>query len=314
MEGVLVMRQASSNKLLKRIFYHWQLYAMLVIPIVYIIIFAYWPMYGAQIAFRQFMPRLGIWDSPWVGMDNFMRFFNSHQFRRVIVNTFVLSAYGLVAGFPLPIILALGLNVIQRKYFRKTVQMVTYIPHFISVVVIVGMIFQLFNPILGIYGNAWRALFDTRPPNLLGSPSAFRHIFVWSGIWQGVGWGSIIYFAALSGIDVQLHEAAIADGASRFKRIIHIDIPGIMPTAVILLILSCGNIMSVGFEKVFLMQNELNRSASEVISTYTYRVAFVGGTDFSLASAVGLFNSVVGLVLIIIVNTIAKRVGETSLW
>lgn len=287
----------------------------MLLPVLYIILFRYVPMFGVQIAFKEFNVGQGIWASPWTGFDNFIRFFQSYQFSRVITNTIVLSFYSLIAGFPIPILFALCLNALRSLKFKKVAQMLTYIPHFISTVVLVSIVMQMLNPVMGIFGVIYSAIFNQTAPDLMSSPSSFAHIYVWSGIWQNVGWGTIIYMAALSNVDPELHEAAEIDGASRFKRCIHIDFPTILPTTVIMLILRSGHIMSVGFEKAFLMQNNLNLRASEVISTYVYKVGLVtGGGNFSYASAIGLFNSVINLMMIIFVNQVSRKVSETSLW
>lgn len=293
---------------------YWQLYLFLFIPVLWLIVFKYYPMLGAQIAFKNFRPTRGIWGSEWAGFRHFIRFFTSYQFARVMTNTLIVSFYSLAAGFPFPIILALMFNSLNNKRFRGFVETVAYMPHFISTVVLVGMMLQLFNPHIGIIGALFRTLFHQNAPNLFGSPRAFPHLYVWSGIWQHLGWNTIIYTAALSGVDPELHEAARIDGASRFQGILHIDIPGIMPTITIMLILNAGNIMAVGFEKVYLMQTGLNLRASEIISTYVYKVSFVQGSDFSFAAAIGLFNSVINFTLLATVNTISRKLGETSLW
>ncbi len=292
----------------------WRLYLFLLIPIIYIIVFAYVPMVGAQIAFRDYDFTKGIWGSNWVGMKNFMKFFRYRDFGKILWNTLSVSLYSLLAGFPLPIILALILHSFPGKRYTKVVQTVLYMPHFISVVVMVGMIMQMFNPLSGVFGQAYQAVFGEMMPDIFSKPGAFGHIYVWSGIWQGLGWNSIIYMAALSGVDMELHESAQIDGASRFQRVLHIDLPAILPTACILLIMNAGSIMNVGFEKVLLLQNDLNRSRSEVISTYVYKVGLMSGGDFSYATAVGLFNSVVNFALLLIVNYASKKLGETSLW
>lgn len=293
----------------------WQLYLFLLIPLVHLIVFHYVPMAGVQIAFRKFTYNGGIWNSPWVGLANFEKFFKSYQFKRVLPNTLRLSIYSLVAGFPFPIILALCLNAMNNLRYKKFIQTVTYIPHFISTVVLVGMIFRVFNPRIGIYGMAVHWLTGEYPRDILGSAGIFPHLYVWSGIWQNMGWGTIIYIAALSSVDMELHEAAQIDGASRLQRVRYIDFPSILPTAVILLIMDAGRVMSVGFEKVYLMQNNLNLSRSEVISTYVYKVGVgSGGGDFSYATAIGLFNSVVNMTVLVLVNTISRKISETSLW
>lgn len=272
-------------------------------------------MAGLQIAFRDFSNRAGMWGSPWVGWENFEKFFSDRQFTRLLVNTLRISIYQLSVGFFVPIIMALALNVMKNGIFKKTVQTLTYIPHFISVVVLIGMLLQLVNPIVGLYGTISQALTGARPVDILSNPASFPHLYVWSGIWQNAGWGSIIYVAALANSDQQLHEAAQIDGATRLQRVWHIDIPTILPTATILLIMDAGKVMNVGFEKVFLLQNSLNLSYSEVLSTYTYKKSFGASIpDFSFSTAAGMFNSVINLVLITIVNKVSKRLSETSLW
>ena len=294
---------------------HWRLYLFLLVPVAYIALFQYVPMAGVQLAFKDYDFRLGILKSPWAGTKYFERFFDSYQFARVLRNTLGLSAYSLAAGFPLPILFALLLNAMPYPRYRKLVQTVTYMPHFISVVVIVGMLMQLFNPRIGIYGIAYKALTGSNAPDLFGMVSAFPHLYVWSGVWQGMGWNSIIYFAALSSIDQGLHEAAEIDGATRLARVIHIDLPCVLPTASIMLIMAAGRIMNVGFEKVFLMQNSMNLRSSEVISTYVYKVGLVtGGGDFSFGTAIGLFNSVITFLVSILVNFVCKKLGGSSLW
>jgi putative aldouronate transport system permease protein len=296
----------------QRILRHWQLYLVFLLPLAYIIIFRYLPMYGAQIAFKDFAAIKGVWGSPWVGLKHFANFIKSPYFGRLIGNTLGISTYYLIVGFPIPIILALSLNEVRSKSFKKAVQMVTYAPYFISTVVLVSLVMQVLSPQFGIVNNLIKAL-GGRPINFMGSPKLIKSIYVWSGVWQYTGYSSIIYIAALAGIDPALHEAAIVDGASKLQRIIHVDIPGIMPTVTILLILQVGQLMSVGFEKIFLMQNPLNMSTADVISTYVYRIGLTGG-QFSFSTAVGLFNSTVNLVLLLVVNRIARKIGDTSLW
>lgn len=292
----------------------WQLYAMLALPLIYLAIFNFWPILGVQIAFRNYNPLGGVWGSPWVGFDNFDRFFHSYLFWRLIKNTLILDGYNLIAGFPIPIILALSLNYVRRRWFAKSVQMITYAPYFISTVVIVGMLFVLMDPRTGIVGIGLGKLGITAP-DFLSSAGWFRHVYVWSGVWQTMGYSAVIYLAALAGIDPELHEAARVDGATRIKRIWHIDLPGIAPVATILLILSMGTILTTGFEKVLLMQNPLNGQTSEVIDTYVYKVGLASEVpQFSYAAAIGVFQSVVGLVLLLTVNQIAKKVNNSGLW
>ncbi len=294
----------------------WQLYLFLLIPLAYILVFCYYPMAGVQIAFKKYNMSKGIWGSPWVGLKNFQRFFASYQFKRVITNTLVISFYSLLASFPIPVLLALGLNAMRSERYRKIIQNVIYIPHFISTIVLIGILYQMMNPRAGVYGIVYSALHDgAYAPNVVGQASTFRHFYVWSGVWQSMGWSSIIYIAALAGVDRELHEAAQIDGASRVQRLWHVDVPHILPTVSIMLILRMGSIMSVGFEKVYLMQNNLNLPVSEVISTYVYKVAMASGTsDFSYSTAIGTFNSVINLLLLVVVNGISKRLSETSLW
>jgi ABC-type polysaccharide transport system permease subunit len=271
-------------------------------------------MYGAQIAFRNFTAVKGIWGSPWVGLKNFIDFFKSYQFERVLKNTIVISVYSLIAGFPIPVILALLLNNTENQLIKKSVQMVTYAPHFISTVVMAGIIVQFLSLQYGLVNNIVR-FFGGEGVMFMGEPKYFSTIYVLSGVWQQMGWGSIIYLSALSSIDPSLHEAAIVDGAGRFKRMIHIDIPGITPTIVIMFILNIGRLLNVGFEKALLLQNSMNMESSEIISTYVYKVAFVASIpNYSYGTAIGLFNSVVNFTLIIIANIIARRLGDTSLW
>ncbi|MFS0726426.1 ABC transporter permease [Paenibacillus sp. 1P07SE] len=304
-----------TSNAMRDIFSRWQLYLFLLPATIYIILFAYVPMAGVQIAFKAYDFTLGIWGSPWIGLENFERFFHSYQFNTIIWNTISLSFYSLLIGFPLPILFALLLNSFPGLRFKKWVQSVSYMPHFISTVVIVGMLIQLFNPRTGAFGAIFMFLTDRLLPDAFANPDAFQHLYVWSGIWQGIGWSSIIYIAALSSVDEHLHEAAQIDGASRLQRVRHIDFPSILPTATIMLILAVGNLMEVGFEKVFLMQNDLNISQSEVISTYVYKVGLTIGTgDFSFATAIGLFNAIINFTLLVAVNFAARRLSNTSLW
>lgn len=294
---------------------HWQLYLFLVIPIVLVFIFNYIPMAGIQLAFKKYNMNLGIMGSPWIGFDNFKKFFRNYQFWRLLKNTLTLSLYGMLAGFPIPIMLALLLNSMNNLKYKKFIQTVTYMPHFISTVVMVGLIIQVFNPRIGLYGIIYSAVTGNNAPDVLGSASAFPHIYVLSGVWQSMGWNSIIYMAAPAGVDAELHEAAQMDGASKFQRILHIDLPSILPTAIMLLILNAGSIMNIGFEKAFLMQNNLNLRSSEVISTYVYKMGLESATgDYGYATAIGLFNSVINFILIVSVNAVSKKVTEQSLW
>lgn len=291
---------------------HWQLYLILLPGLLYFIVFKYVPMVNAVIAFKDYNVVAGIWGSPWVGFKHFALFFNNPVFWTLLQNTLMLSLYALLVGFPIPIMLAIGLNEVTNGFFRRTVQMVTYAPYFISTVVMVSMIMLLFAPRLGIVSVAMQNLGLT-PPNFLGRPDFFPSIYVWSGIWQNTGYSAIVYLAALAGIDPTLYEAAKVDGASRIQKILNIDLPGIMPVMVIILILTVGNLLAIGFEKVYLLQNPLNLSTSEIIPTYVYKVGLLNA-NFSFATAVGLFNSLINMVLLVMVNAWARRVGEISLW
>ncbi len=293
---------------------NWELYAIIAVPVIWLLIFHYYPMYGVQIAFRKFTVSKGILGSPYVGLQYFEKFVKSYNFKRVVSNTLSISIYDLIMGFPFPIILALLLNNCLRPRYKKFVQIVTYMPYFISTVVMVGIIIQFLSPKVGVVNYAIKAL-GGNEIDFMGRPEYFKHIYVWSNIWQGTGWSAIIYLSALASIDPGLHEAALVDGANRFKRMWHIDLPGILPTITIMLTLRMGSIMSVGFEKAFLMQNNLNLSTSEIISTYVYKVGLASAApDYSYSAAIGLFNSVINLVLIATVNRINARINEISLW
>lgn len=300
------------SKIWKDILKNYELYLFLLPAVILFFCFMYIPMYGVQIAFKDFTPSKGILGSEWVGFKHFIRFFNLAQFKSLLVNTFLLSVYGIVAGFPLPIMLALLLNQMRAKKFKKIIQTVTYMPHFISVVVAVSMITIFLSPTSGLYGNICRML-GAQPQNLMGNASMFRSIYIISDLWQHTGWNSIIYLAALAAVDPSLYEAATVDGASKFKRIIYIDLPSIAPTCIIMLILSVGNILNVGFDKAFLMQNPLNTTTSEIISTYVYKMGIIN-TQYSMSAAVGLFNNVINFVLLVFVNWFSKKITETSLW
>ncbi|MBQ7839442.1 MAG: sugar ABC transporter permease [Lachnospiraceae bacterium] len=290
----------------------YQLY-LLILPIVaYFIIFKYFPIYGLKIAFLDYDPALGFEKSIWVGFDNFMEFFTGPYFELTLKNTLVLSFYSLLASMPIPILFALVLNSFRDSKGRKAIQTITYAPHFISTIVIVGMLQLFLSPSSGIINRlvVWGG---GKAINFLGEPSMFRHVYVWSGIWQNLGWDSVIYLAALSSVNPELHEAAQLDGANRIQRMRYIDLPGILPTIVILLILHFGSIMSVGFEKVYLLQNTTNSQTSEIIATYTYKQG-IQRAQYGYSAAVGMFNSVVNLFLLTVVNKISKKVTEVSLW
>ncbi len=288
------------------------LYLLLLPAVLYALIFLYAPMGGVLIAFKDYSPVKGIIGSPWVGLKYFIKFFNAYNFNQIFFNTLSLSVYNLVAQFPIPILFALLLNQMRQRRFRKVVQTVSYAPHFISMVVLVGMLNVFLSPSTGIVNILIKSL-GGDAVYFLGKADLFRPVYVWSGVWQDTGRSAIIYIAALSSIEQELHEAAMVDGASKLQRTLYIDIPGIMPTAVIMLILNLGRIMTVGFEKAYLMQNTLNIAASEIISTYVYKVGLLNA-QFSLSTAIGLFNSVISCVLVVFVNFIARRYSDTSLW
>lgn len=300
------------NRTLRKIMRTWELYLFILPALGYFLIFHYYPMYGAQIAFKDYIPTLGIWGSPWVGFEHFERFFNAYYFWTLIRNTVGISLYTLAVGFPIPIILALALNELRLGWYKRTVQTVTYAPFFIPVVVMAGVIIAFLSPFTGIVNFFLQAL-GVEPIPFMTDPAWFKTVFVFSEVWQNAGWGAVIYIAALAGVDPEQHEAAILDGASRLQRIWYINIPAIMPVMVILLILNAGSLLSVGFEKVLLLQNPLNLQSSEVIGTYVYRAGLLQG-QFSFSTAVGLFNAVASFILLMLVNQAAKRRGATSLW
>ena len=302
-------KKKSLRQILKKDMSLW----MFCIPgIILTFIFSYIPMYGIQLAFRRYNAKAGIWGSEWVGLYYFKRFCESPYFVSTIRNTLILSLYGLIVSFPIPIILALLLNSFRHKKYRKVIQTVTYAPNFISTVVMCGMIILFLSPYVGIVNNFLKFL-GLDPINFMANKKYWRHIYVWSGVWQSTGWNSVIYFAALSGISPELHEAARCDGATKFQLIRYIDLPSILPTATILLIMSCGSILSVGFEKAYLLQNNLNLTVSEIISTYVYKVGMINN-DVSYSTAIGLFNTLVNLVMLIIVNKSADKLSGNSLW
>ncbi len=280
--------------------------------IVITFIYHYLPLYGLQIAFRRFSARRGIWGSPWVGLQHFQRFFNSADAWQIIYNTFILSAYSIAASFPIAIALALMLNSFRHARYRKLIQAVTYAPYFISVVVMCGMLILFLSPRVGMVNTLIKSL-GGEAVNFMGKQSYWRHIYVWSGVWQSTGWNSVIYFAALSGVSPEYHEAAVVDGASKLQRIRYIDLPALVPVATMLLILNCGSVLSIGFEKAFALQNDLNQGVSQIISTYVYQVGLINN-DISFSAAIGLFNSAVNAVLLVSVNWIAAKVSENSLW
>lgn len=292
----------------------WRLHLLMLLPLIYLLIFAYYPMYGVQIAFRDFSARKGILGSDWVGWKWFEKFITNVNFEKIVGNTLILSLYDIAVGFPLPIIFALLINTLSNERFKKFVQNITYFPHFISIVVLVSMFTQVFSPVNGLYGTLFR-LFggEGYPYDFRFKEGAFRHIMVWTDVWQNLGWNTIIYTAALSSVSADLHEAAQLDGASRFQRIWHVDIPAILPTICIMLILRCGSVLSVGFEKTYLLQSDLNLQVSEVISTYVYKVGMSSIKDFSYGAAVGLFNSVINCALLLLTNWITRTLSNKEI-
>ncbi len=305
-------RQNIFQRLLKDIKKNWLLYAMILPVVVWFLIFCYKPMYGVLMAFKDYKIKLGIMESPWVGFKHFRRFFNAYSFTSLLRNTLWLSTYNLIVGFPIPIIFALLLNYLRQTRLKKTVQMVSYAPFFISTVVICGMIAIFTTQDTGIF-NVMRGWFGMESVDFMSKPEWFDDIYVWSGIWQGMGWSSIIYISALAGVDYELHEAAIVDGATKVQRIIHIDLPSIKSTIVMLLILQMGSLMGVGFEKVYLLQNSLNKDAASVIATYVYEVGMIN-SDYGYSTAVGLFNSAINILLLVVANTVVKKISDESLF
>ena len=290
----------------KRMLESWQLYLLLLIPIILTIIYKYIPMYGIQIAFRDYVPSRGFTGSEWVGLEWFERFFTAPTFGRMIKNTILLSLFSLLWNFPIPILLSLAMNQLRFHRFKRVVQTVLYAPHFISIMVVCGMLRIFLSPSGGLINLMFGTSID-----FLTESTAFRTIYIASGIWQEAGWGTIVYLATLSTVDTSLYEAAKIDGASMFQRILHIDLPELIPMAVLMLIMSAGNLMSVGFEKVFLLQTELNKATSDVIAVYVYEQGIIN-TKFSYSTAIGLFNTVINIILLIIVNGISKKAADVS--
>ena len=308
----LTDKQKKRKDRIKLIKQNYQLYFFLIPAIVFIVLFMYGPLYGLQIAFKNYRPGQGIWGSKWVGLDWFVRFFSTPRCWEIIKNTLVVSIYSLIAGFPFPICLAIILNYVKNLRFKKFAQTVTYMPYFISTVVLVAMMSLFFSPTSGFVNTIIKS-FGGEPIYFMGISSLFPHMYVWSGIWQSMGYSSIIYIAALSGVSPELHESATIDGANILQRIWHIDIPTIMPTMVILLIMSCGNIMNVGYEKVYLMQNDLTIDVSEVISTYVYKIGLINN-QFSFSTAIGLMNNIINFVILVAANKLSNKIFGSGLW
>lgn len=305
-------RNRMKARLRKELQRNWILYAMIAPVLVYFIVFSYVPMYGVTLAFKKYNAKLGIQGSPWVGLKYFQRFFTAYNFEQLLTNTFTISIYYLLVSFPLSIIFALCLNYVKNRYLKKTVQMVSYAPHFLSTVVLCSMVSLFMHKDTGIF-NTLRNLMGLESVQFLAKPEWFKSIYVWSGVWQHMGFDSIIYISALAGVDYQMHEAAIIDGATKLQRMRYVDLPSIKPTIIMLLILKMGGLANVGFEKVFLLQNDLNKSASAIISTYTYEVGLIN-SDYSYSTAIGLFNTIINIILLVSANAICKKVTEESLF
>lgn len=291
---------------------NWILYLMILPVIVYFVIFCYWPIYGVTLAFKDYKIKLGILGSPWVGLKYFKKFFAAYNFKNLLSNTFGIGIYSLAVGFPLPILFALCLKYVKNKYLQKTVQMVSYAPYFISTVVLCGMILLFTNKDRGVI-NVLLSMIGMERVEFLAKPEWFKSIYVWSGVWSGLGFSSIIYISALSGVNQELHEAAIIDGATIIQRMRHVDLPSIKATIIMMLILSFGGLANVGFEKVFLLQNDLNITASSVISTYVYEIGLLKN-DYSYSTAIGLFNTIINVILLVSANIVCKKVADESLF
>ncbi len=306
-------RMERSKRTLRLMRRNWLLYVFLLPAVIYIGIFLYAPMYGLLIAFKDFTASKGILGSPWVGIKWFELFFTTPRFWQILQNTLILSVYSLIVGFPLPVILALMINDIGNLRFKRFTQTVTYMPYFISTVVLVGMMSVLFSPKSGVINAILAYMGGSGETFFMGESRYFRHMYVWSGVWQSMGWNSIIYIAALTGVSQELHEAAKIDGANKIQRILHVDLPAILPTMIILLIMNCGSILNVGYEKVYLLQNSLNTPVSEVISTYIYKIG-LQQQKFSYSTAIGLFNNIVNFMVLVTVNKFSRKVSGTGLW
>ena len=302
-----------ASRLWRAIAKNWGLYLLIAPSFILLLFFTYFPMYGVQIAFKDYNLMAGITRSPWADpwYKYFQRFFNSYQSELVIKNTLLLGLYSIAAGYPIPILLGLLINQMRPGKFRRVYQTVTYIPHFISTVVLVGMLNIMLSPSSGLIGALYK-LFGAQAPNLLASPGLFPSLYVWSDVWQNAGWDAIVYLAALASVDPNLYEAATVDGAGKRQKMLYIDLPMLLPMSCVMLILRAGGIMNVSFEKAYLMQNDLNLSVSEMISTYVYKLGIIN-SQYSLSAAVNLFNTLVNLVLLLLVNQITRHLGDTSI-
>lgn len=304
-------RHSKTGYVKKRLKESWQWYLLLLPGLIYLLIFSYGPMYGVQIAFKDYRASRGIWGSNWVGLKHFIRFFEYPDFWKMIRNTLSITLYSL-ATFPIPIVFALLLNEVRQTKLKKTVQMITYMPHFLSEVVVCSLVILFLDRTTGPINNVIAYLGGERT-NFMAIPQAFSSIYVLSGLWQNLGWNSVLYISALASISQEEVEAARIDGASRLQVLWHINLPGILPTVVITFLMNVGRIMNVGYSKIFLLQNDLNLDMSNVISTYTYEIGLIGG-QYSYSTAIGLFNNVVNIITLLIVNQITKKLSETSLF
>lgn len=311
----LVRPATKQNKTWVNFKKYWMLHAMMVLPMLYYAIFEFLPLYGVQIAFRDYSAADGIFNSPWLGLKHYIDFFSDWEWTHFVVNTITVSLYSICVGFPIPVILALLIHINQKKVLKKLTQNVSYIPHFISIVVMIGLLNQILHPTFGLLGSLMKAFGVYNVPDIRFLETSFRHLYVWSGVWQNMGWSTIVYVAALSGVSAELHEAAKIDGASRWRRVLSVDLPAIMPTVSIMLIMRFGSIMSVGYEKVYLMQQTQNLDVSEILSTHIYKVGLMGGKN-SYGTAVGLLNSVINTIMIVAVNLVTSWLtdGEQGLF
>ncbi|MBO4410762.1 MAG: sugar ABC transporter permease [Lachnospiraceae bacterium] len=312
---ILLLNHRNKRTFFQNLRHNWPLHVMMLFPFVYVLLFNYYPMYGIQIAWKDYKPRAGIEGSAWVGWKWFQKFFANYKWKEIVLNTLAISTYSIAVGFPIPIILALIINTNRHSGLKKVAQNVSYLPHFISTVVMVGLLNQIFNPNTGLLGAIGKTFGIIIKGDLRGASTAFRHLYVWSGVWQGMGWSAIIYVSALAGVSMELHEAAEIDGASRFRRIFVVDLPAILPTISIMLILRAGSIMSVGFEKTYLMQKSTNTKTSEIISTYVYKEGLINN-QMGFGTAVGLMNNVFNTGMVLLANWIANLVsgGERGLF
>ena len=311
-DGALFVEKKKSWK--TEIRQNWQLYLMILIPLIYLIVFKYYPMVGVQIAFRKYVPVDGIWGSEWVGLRHFKRFFSNPQWITFVKNTVAISTYTLLLSIPFPIMLAVAFDYSRSRFFKKSVQMITFLPHFLSTVIIVSLINLIFDNRTGIVNNLLEMITGSKV-NILGDAKYYRSLYVWSGIWQNTGWSSILYISALAAVDTQVHEAAIIDGANKLRRIWHIDLTTIRPTIAIMIVMKLGSVLSVGFDKSYMMQNAINLEYSEVLSTYEYKIG-TGGMipNYSYSTAIGLMVSVINMCLVIASNKASNKLSGSGLW